>query len=229
MRADEFVPLKLRFTPNRSKCWVNAWTWASASNFFGMRVVMTTVAPIELPGYSGGKRAVDDIGAFDVIGENHRPARREGERVAEEIAEQQAIGIDQTARRLRIARAAHGDGRIHIADKTLAHRHVRHVLQHILGRHHVPVLRLFRRDRGDRGGEIGIERRTGRKRSLSLLRRRGRAAWYRHRGFRAWFRVVFPSSSGGRGKCERRRHQGKRQTRVTMKRERARTHHGTAA
>ena len=44
------LPLKLRFTPNRLKCWVKAFTSASAWNCVGIRVLISTVAPSELPG-----------------------------------------------------------------------------------------------------------------------------------------------------------------------------------
>ena len=170
-----------------------------------------------------GVRAVDHVDLVDVVGEDHRPARREREGIAEEVAEQEAIGIDEPARRLRVARAAHGDRRIHVADEALANRHVRHVLEHVFRRDDVPVFELLRSDRRDAGGEIGIERWACRLRRHDDGRERCRFA----RGvLRA--RVV-----GGRGCCgiSRLRHQRQRNARERQMqaRRRAPTHGGAAA
>jgi hypothetical protein len=121
---------------------------------------MSTVAPSEL---------------LDLVGRHHRPARRKRKAAAEQIAEQQTVRIDETARALRVARAAHGDDRIQVADEALAHRKVRHVLQHVLGVDDVPVVELFAGHRLDGRRQIRVHgaRRAGRIRADPDCRQRG--------------------------------------------------------
>ena len=92
-------------------------------------------APCAVAGIQGGERSVDDIDTRDFLGRHHAPAWRIAVTVAEEIGQQQPVGIDNRARAVDRARRANRNDAVAIADVALAHQHARQIFQR-LGRGH---------------------------------------------------------------------------------------------
>src|SRR3989344_5711685 len=83
----------------------------------------------------GREGAVHHVGAFDLVGADHAPARREGQpahAVAQEVRQQDAVGVDGRARAVAGARGAAGeDCVVVVADVALAHQQAGEVLEHV--------------------------------------------------------------------------------------------------
>jgi hypothetical protein len=70
-----------------------------------MRVTKSTIAPPSCR-VGGRERAVQHVDAFDLSGVDQRPARREAGAVAEQVRQQDAVGVDQRTRAVAGARGA---------------------------------------------------------------------------------------------------------------------------
>ena len=78
------------------------------------------------------ERSVEHVDALDFLGRHQAPARREGRAVAEQVRQQDAVGIDQRARAVARARSAAREHRVVVvADVALAHQQAREILQRI--------------------------------------------------------------------------------------------------
>ena len=85
-------------------------------------------------GVGGAERPVQHVDALDLLGRDQPPARRVRRTVAEQVRQQDAVGVDQRARAVAGARGAAGEhGMVEVADVALAHIEARQVLQRILG------------------------------------------------------------------------------------------------
>ena len=109
------------------------------------------------------ERPVQHVDAGDLLRRHQAPARRERGAIAEQVRQQDAVGIDQRTRAVAGARGAGGQYRVvEVADVALAHQQAREVLQHVLG-----VDRVDRRFRLVAGDAL--------HRGRDLRRQRGRA------------------------------------------------------
>lgn len=104
-----------------------------------------------------GKRAVQHVDARDVVGGDQRPARRIRVARAEQVRQQQAVGIDEPARTLQLVEVAPGEHAVAVADVALAHHQVGRVLQRVLGAGVGVRVDLLARDRLDDGRRVGID------------------------------------------------------------------------
>ncbi len=117
-------------------------------------------------GQGRGVGTVEHVDVLDLGRCDDRPARREAEIGAEQVAQQQAVGIDECARRLARAGSPHGEDRVVVADEALPHGEVRRVLQRPFAGGDVDRAKGVRVDAETRAG--GIRRES----FLAVLRRR---------------------------------------------------------
>ena len=128
----------------------------------------------------GGERAIEKVDALDFLRRNHAPARcGVAVVVAEQVRQQDVIGIDQCARTGAQAPGARGEHGLIVASVSLAHKQTRQIFDRVLGIDHVDrlvdllprdpfgglrklILFLHRRGSGDKAAPGGRRHRQGR-------------------------------------------------------------------
>jgi hypothetical protein len=78
------------------------------------------------------KRAVQHIDAFDLLGSDEAPARREARAIAQQVRKQDSVGVNQRPGAVARSRGPTGENRVvEVADVSLAHEQAWEILERV--------------------------------------------------------------------------------------------------